>query len=450
MRRKYSEMAAQPDLYSVKVPPSSLVVLVGPAASGKSSWAKKHFATSQIVSSDALRSTVADDEAMQEASADAFMLLHKIVEARLRRGLVTVVDSTALTTESRRKLLAIAAAYGRSAIAVIFQIDEKTQYDWNDKRSRSVNQRVLHEHRELAADVMNHLPNEGFSAYYTIHSPQMMESTQVIRNIVDDAGPFDIIGDVHGCYSELCDLLLKLGYQQQSPNQFLWKHPQNRKLVFVGDLCDRGPDTVSVIRLAMEMQKACLAWLVQGNHDYKIAIKIDTNDPLPEQPQNAGEITVREILNASANSPQLKQQIIHLLKFAPGYLIFDKGELVITHGGILDSMIGSWSPRIKSFCMYGEVFSPNNTAAVHLDWIHRRQVHKTSPLIVYGHTPMQNPFIFNKTVDIDTGCCYGGKLTAYRYPEHITVSVSAKASYARKKRKNFLSEKAIAKERGAD
>ena len=117
-------MAAQPDLYSIKVPPSSLVVLVGPASSGKSSWAKKHFSPSQIVSSDALRSIVADDEAMQEASSDAFMLLYKIIDARLRRGLLTVVDSTALTADSRRKLLTIAAGYGRSAIAVIFHIDE--------------------------------------------------------------------------------------------------------------------------------------------------------------------------------------------------------------------------------------------------------------------------------------------------------------------------------------
>ncbi len=443
-------MAAQPDLYSIKVPPSSLVVLVGPAASGKSSWAKKHFSPSQIVSSDALRSIVADDEAMQEASSDAFMLLYKIIDARLRRGLLTVVDSTALTADSRRKLLTIAAGYGRSAIAVIFHIDEKLQYEWNDRRSRSVNQRVLHEHRELAADAMSHIPHEGFSAYYTIHSPQMIESVQVIRNIVDDSGPFDIIGDVHGCFSELCDLLMKLGYEQSPGNQFLWKHPQHRKLVFVGDLCDRGPDSVSVIRLAMEMQKARLAWLVQGNHDYKIAIKIDANDPLPAQPQNAGEITISEILNASANAPQLKQQIIHLLKFAPGYLIFDNGGLVITHGGILDSMIGGWSPRIKSFCMYGEVFSPNNNNSERMDWIHRRQVHRTSPLIVYGHTPMQNPYIVNKTVDIDTGCCYGGKLTAYRYPEHTTVCVSAKAAYARKKRKNFLSERENGKERGAD
>src|SRR5271166_4759688 len=113
-------MADTSDSTIVRIPASALVVLVGPAASGKSTWAARHFEATQIVSSDQCRAMIADDESDQMASHDAFRLFHFIIGERLKRGLLTVADSTALTASARGDLLKCATQYHRPVIAIVF------------------------------------------------------------------------------------------------------------------------------------------------------------------------------------------------------------------------------------------------------------------------------------------------------------------------------------------
>src|SRR5688572_14927294 len=99
-------------------------------------------------------------------------------------------------------------------------------------------------------------------------------------NLQAITGPFDIIGDVHGCFEELQELLVLLGYKIERTADdrktfgFLVTPPPGRILLFVGDLVDRGPDTPSVLRLAMSMILAKTAYCVIGNHDNKLLRKL--------------------------------------------------------------------------------------------------------------------------------------------------------------------------------
>ena len=240
--------------------------------------------------------------------------------------------------------------------------------------------------------------------------------------------PFDIIGDVHGCLDELARLLARLGYEPQGAV----RHPEGRRLVFVGDLVDRGPASLPVLAIIRAMQRSGAALAVLGNHDlkflrwlrgdhvrmaYGLALTVNELVSLPEAERDASPCPTRDIL----------QQL-------PGYLLLDSGRLVVTHGAILDSMIGRWDRTVASFCLYGEVDGVNGQGKpVRRDWGAARAGRvaslESAPYIVYGHNVVSAPRWVNRTLDLDTGCVYGGALTALRYPEMEICSVSAQRAY---------------------
>ncbi len=413
----------------LRIPPAALVVLIGPAASGKSTWAAQHFQPTQIVSSDAIRAMIADDEADQEASRDAFRIFHRIISERLKRGLLTVADSTALLPHARAELLRCAAVYGHPAIAILFATEPDMQRRWNEQRRRHVPNAVLMEHRQLLHQTLQVLCDEGFSQIVILRTPEEIAHLKVRIGAFypeQDAGPFDIIGDVHGCYDELRQLLGKLGYQRRGNT---WAHPDRRIAVFVGDLADRGPNNVNVWRLVMNMVEAGNALFVVGNHDNKLMRW------LMGRPVRAGKglLSTMSEIDALPKIEQVafRERLLAMLRAAPSYLQLDNGRLVVSHAGIRDEMIGKLDRHIAAFCLYGDVAGfEKDGMPIRRDWASERAAQPNRPLIVYGHVVVDKPEMVNDTVDVDTGCCYGGTLTAFRYPEREFVSVPAQRAYA--------------------
>jgi protein phosphatase len=413
----------------LRISPSALVVLIGPTASGKSSFAAKHFKATQIISSDTCRALIADDEADQEASRDAFRLFHRIISERLKRGLLTVADSTALTLHARSELLRLAMLYNRPTFAIVFSVQPEIQRQWNQQRHRHVPAHVLTEHRQMIQQTIHVICNEGFNQLTILRSPQEIDRVQIRIGAYfpdQDHGPFDLIGDVHGCYHELTALLTKLGYTQQGVT---WTHPERRCLIFVGDVADRGPANIQVWQLILNLVDTGNALLVPGNHDNKLMRW------LMGHPVRMGRGLDRTIAEIEAlpmvERHSLRERILTILRSTQSYLILDNGKLIVTHAGIRDEMIGRWDRQVNSFCLYGDVAGfEKDGLPIRRNWAADRNVSAQSPLIVYGHVVVDEPAFINETVDIDTGCCFGGSLTALRYPERTFVSIDAQRVYA--------------------
>ncbi|MBM4299257.1 MAG: polynucleotide kinase-phosphatase, partial [Deltaproteobacteria bacterium] len=211
----------------VNIPELSLVVLVGVSGSGKSTFARRHFKPTEIISSDFCRGVVADDENDQTVSKEAFELVHFIAGKRLAGGRLAVVDATNVQPESRKPLLAIAREYHSLPVAIVFNIAQRICHERNRARpDRDFGPHVIHTQSQQLRRSLRMLEREGFRNIYVFHSPEEVEAALVERqplwnNRRHEHGPFDIIGDVHGCCDELELLLEKLGYTQiDSPAQF--------------------------------------------------------------------------------------------------------------------------------------------------------------------------------------------------------------------------------------
>ena len=249
----------------------------------------------------------------------------------------------------------------------------------------------------------------------------------------DDRPPFDIIGDVHGCYDELRELLGRLGYAPAAGGSAAYAHPQGRRLVFVGDLVDRGLASMEVLRLVIATRAAGNALLVLGNHDNKFLRWLRGRNV---RVGHGLELTIQQLdAVPPPRREALRKQIETLYESAPGYLLLDGGRLVVTHGAILDTMIGDWNERVASFCLFADVVGRTSTGRpIRRDWGAARDLSaaggEQAPYIIYGHNPVPQLAWVNRTMDLDTGAVYGGHLSALRYPELETVQVAAKRAYS--------------------
>jgi predicted kinase len=145
------------------LPRDALVLLVGPAGSGKTTWATARYRATQVLSSDALREMVSDDAADQTATRDAFAILHAIARARVGRGLLTVIDATNLLASSRRPLLELARRHGRPVVAVVFDVPLPELLARNASRERVVPERTVRVHHAQMAEALTALPTEGYA-----------------------------------------------------------------------------------------------------------------------------------------------------------------------------------------------------------------------------------------------------------------------------------------------
>jgi protein phosphatase len=411
----------------IDLPDLALVVLVGVSGSGKSTFARRHFKPTEILTSDFCRALVADDENDQSATKDAFDILHFIAARRLTRGRLTVIDATNTQPEARKPLVELAREHYVLPVAVVFDLPENLIVERSRTREdRDIGLHVLRNQRSQLRRSLRDLQREGFRHVWIFRSPEEVESTTIERRPLwpdrrSERGPFDLIGDVHGCGDELEELLANLGYAPDETG--VYHHPENRKVVFLGDLVDRGPRVPEVLRIVMGMVNAGAALCVPGNHDEKLLRWLrGKNVKIAHGLQQSIEQIERE-------PPQFRQEVSAFLDSLISHYVLDGGRLVAAHAGMKEEMQGRASGRVREFALYGETTGEMDELGlpVRLDWAAE---YRGAARVVYGHTPIAEPRWLNRTINLDTGCVFGGALTALRYPELELVSVPARQTYA--------------------
>ncbi|GAB2466224.1 polynucleotide kinase-phosphatase [Hymenobacter qilianensis] len=474
-------------LTTLKLPELSLVLLMGTSGAGKSTFARRLFRATEIVSSDYCRALVADDENDQSATPDAFALLQYLVGVRLKRGLLTVVDATNVQPEARKVLVQLARDYHVLPTAIILDVPDRVAEDRNQNRPerRHMPRHVVPQQRQQLRRSLKTLKQEGFRHIFHLHGPEEINAVQVIQrdplysNRKHETGPFDIIGDVHGCYDELVQLLGKLGYaveeepvvdvrdlgvrvtrraevaggrdaiscvsslndslqnksdQVIQPNNISNDETQNiaslqpykgaaeRRVIFLGDLVDRGPASPQVLRLVMRMVQDGLALCVPGNHDIKLLRHLGGKNV---NVQHGFAETLEQL---AAESDTFKSQVRQFLDGLVSHYVLDDGRLVVAHAGMREDMQGRGSGAVRAFALFGETTGEIDEFGlpVRYNWASE---YRGRAMVVYGHTPVPEAEWLNNTIDIDTGCVFGGQLTALRYPERELVAVPAARVY---------------------
>lgn len=414
---------------NITIPELSLVVLIGPSGCGKSSFGRAHFKSTEVISSDFCRGLVSDDENEQAATPDAFDVLHYIARKRLRGGRLTVVDATNVQMEARKPLVEIAREFHVLPVAIVLNMPEKLCHERNQHRAdRQFGPHVVRNQSQQLRRSIRGLEREGFRHVFVLSSPEEVASVTIVRqplwnNLKDEHGPFDIIGDIHGCYEDLIALLGKLGYRiepdQDGPRVI---PPEGRKAIFLGDLVDRGPQIPAVLRLVMRMVAEGTALCVPGNHDMKLVRKLKGRDV---QLTHGLADSVQQL---EQESPEFKQRTIKFLDDLVSHYVLDDGKLVVAHAGMKEEMQGRGSGKVRDFALYGETTGETDEYGlpVRYNWAAE---YRGKAMVVYGHTPVAEPEWLNRTINIDTGCVFGGHLTALRYPEREIVAVPALRTY---------------------
>jgi protein phosphatase len=285
------------------------------------------------------------------------------------------------------------------------------------------------------------LEREGFRHVFVLSSPEEIDAAVIERqalwnNLKHEHGPFDIIGDVHGCYDELVGLMALLGYQVEpsakTPDQVTVRLPEGRKAIFLGDLVDRGPRIPDVLKLVMGMVEAGTAFCVPGNHDVKLMRKLLGKDV---------QIThglADSVVQLEKEPEDFRRRVADFIDDLVSHYLLDDGKLVVAHAGMKESMQGRGSGKVREFALYGETTGETDEFGlpVRYNWAAE---YRGRAMVVYGHTPVPEPEWLNRTINIDTGCVFGGKLSALRYPEKEVVSVPAAHTYCQPS-KPFLAE----------
>ncbi len=221
----------------IRIPEFTMVLMIGPSGSGKSSFARRHFSQTEIVSSDNCRAVVSDDPNSNKATTDAFELLHNITRARLKNRRLTVVDATNLEERHRASLIAIARQNDCPIAAVVMSTPLQTCLDRSHatEGARVPEHVIRHQHRRLRHNIRS-IKKEGIRHQYVLTDQQEVDEATVTRSKLhldqrENHGPFDIIGDIHGCYDELIDLLRELGYNTGNGVPI---HEGGRQAIFLG------------------------------------------------------------------------------------------------------------------------------------------------------------------------------------------------------------------------
>jgi len=414
---------------NIDIPDFSLVVLIGSTGSGKSTFAAKHFLPTEVISSDYCRGLVADDETDQSISADAFDLVREIAGKRLKHRRLAVIDATNVRPTERKGWVELARKWHALPVAIVFDPGIDICIERNKARpdrafGGQVVQRMVSEIRRG----LGGLQREGFRQVWKLSSVDSIESAAVVRQPLwtdkrKETGPFDIVGDIHGCADELQALLARLGYRVEwSDGQYdrtvTVTPPEGRKLVFVGDLVDRGPNSPDVLRIAMSMTAAGTAYAVQGNHDRKL------------QRWLAGrKVTIahglqQTIDQLAGEDRGFRDNVATFLDGLRSHVWLDGGRLAVAHAGLKEEMIGRGSGAVREFALFGETTGEIDEFGlpVRADWATN---YRGPATVIYGHTPVVRADWVNNTLCIDTGCVFGGKLTALRWPEKEIVDVPA-------------------------
>ena len=228
----------------------------------------------------------------------------------------------------------------------------------------------------------------------------------------------DVIGDIHGCFNELTELLNKLGYAVDKINCKIINVPTGRTLVFVGDFTDRGPEPVKVLRLVIDAVHGGIAYSVRGNHEEKLLQKLIKNTPAKEE-------VMATIKAVKGEGSDFVREVIDFIDSLP-YVILCAGDILIAHAGVKEEFqdfnTGNHKRlgKIKSLAIYGDITGRQleDGRPERLDWAAHYRGKMT---VIYGHSIVEKAEWRNNTVNIDTGCFETGVLTAVRMPEREFV-----------------------------
>lgn len=319
--------------------------------------------------------------------------------------------------------MALARQYHCLPVAIVFDLLEKICRERNEERpDRDFGPHVIRQQAQQMRRSIRGLKREGFRHVFVLSSLDDIERAVIERqplwnNRRGDHGPFDIIGDIHGCRSELETLLGKLGYDVRAA-----RHPDRRKVVFLGDLVDRGPDIPGVLPIVMKMVEAGTALSVPGNHEKKLLRKLRGKDV---------QIThglAESLAQLEREPPEFQKTVMDFIDGLVSHYVLDDGKLVVAHAGMKESMQGRGSGKVRDFALYGETTGETDEfgLSVRYNWAAEYRGHA---MVLYGHTPVPDPEWLNGTISIDTGCVFGGRLTALRYPEKELVSVPAERTW---------------------
>ncbi|MFF8899015.1 polynucleotide kinase-phosphatase [Streptomyces lydicus] len=415
-------------LRTLPVPDLSLVVLVGATGSGKSTFAARHFKPTEVLSSDFCRGLVSDDENDQSASGDAFDVLHFIAGKRLTAGRLTVIDATNVQSEARAQLVRLAREHDVLPVAIVLDVPEQVCAERNAARAdrAGLPRRVIQRHQRELRRSLRHLEREGFRKVHVLRGQEEVAAARVVterrfNDLRHLTGPFDIIGDIHGCRSELETLLGRLGYglvRDALGRSVDAVHPEGRTAVFVGDLVDRGPDSPGVLRLVMGMVGAGHALCVPGNHENKLGRylkgrKVQATHGLAE--------TIEQL---DKEDEAFRAEVGAFIQGLVSHYVLDGGGLVVCHAGLPEKYHGRTSGRVRSFALYGDTTGETDEFGlpVRYPWA---EDYRGRAAVVYGHTPTPRAGWLNNTICLDTGCVFGGAMTALRWPERELVDVPA-------------------------
>jgi polynucleotide kinase-phosphatase len=372
---------------TITLPAFSLVVLIGPSGSGKSTFAARHFKPTEVLSADFFRGLLADDPTNQDVSGDAFEVLHVVAGKRLAGARLTVVDATHVQPDARKSPLELARRYHCLPVAVVFNIPEAVCQERNRLRQDwQIPGQVVHRQRQQLRRVLPGLRAEGFHQVYVLSTPEEVDAAVVERRPLwcdrrDDPGPFDIIGDVHGCFDELAALLARLGYEVAGGPGYVVRPPAGRKAVFLGDLVDRGPNIPAVLRLVMGMVESGAALCVPGNHDDKLQRK------LRGSAVKVAHGLAESLAQLEHEPPEFRDRVQKFLDGLVSHYVLDSGKLVVAHAGMREDLQGRASKRVRDFALYGETTGETDEFGlpVRYNWAAE---YRGRAAVVYGHTPV--------------------------------------------------------------
>lgn len=389
------------------LPELCLVGMVGTTAEATRRFATRAFAPGEVL---ALPDTPTDDPL--RAIADE-------VGARLRRWRLTVVDAGVRAPSVLWPLVSLAHAHNVQPVAILLNV------------AAADGTRLVTKDRLM----LRELAREGFPYIHVLSEREVLERIQVERALVppdrrDMTGPFDIIGDVHGCLDELRELLDLLGYLPDPDG--VMRHPEGRRAVYLGDLVDRGPDVIGTVNLVRRMVEAGTALCVPGNHDDKLLRYLKGH---PVRISHGLEDSVAQLRALPPEERAVWAERYRVFQEGlASHLVLDGWRLVVAHAGMKEHLQGRVSRRVRDFALYGETTGLVDEFGLPIRGNWAAKYHGPAT-VVYGHTAIREPSWLNNTVDIDTGCVYGGRLTALRWPERGLVSVPAHRVYFASPRK---------------
>jgi len=411
----------------ISIPDLCVVALVGVSGSGKSTFAARHFLPTEVLSSDFCRKLVSDDENDQTATDAAFAVLHTIAAKRLESGRIVVIDATSIRPDDRRPIVELAKRHHVFAYAIVLDVPPEVCRERNASRpDRDFGDHVIRNQRSALRRSINNLQREGFRKVFVLRGVDEITQAEIVRTRLwtdkrNLTGPFDIIGDIHGCHVELVDLLSTMGWEV-APGGDDATHPRGRQAIFVGDLVDRGPATPAVLRLVMNMVHSGAAVCMPGNHENKLGRALDgrsvtMSHGLAESMEQLGRET-----------PEFRAEVRTFIDSLVSHAVLDGGSLVVAHAGLPEAMHGRSSGAVRSFALYGDTTGETDEFGlpVRYQWAND---YRGRAVVVYGHTPVPEAVWINGTICIDTGCVFGGSLSALRWPEREIVSVAARETY---------------------